>query len=98
VPLIQQLLGFGIGADRADALLAISLANLRLKGMQANATPESRPTARLWVSSITAISLLGTWRIRLILRIERQLEVLIAIMLITHTRMANGELTTLPMH
>jgi len=98
VPLTQQLLGFGLGADRADALLAISLATLRLKGMQANATTESRPTARLWVSSNTAISLLGTWRIRLILRIERQLEVLIAIMLITHTRMPNGELTMLPMH
>jgi hypothetical protein len=58
--------------------------------MEANATPESRRTARLWVSSITAISLLGTWRIRLILRIERQLEVLIAIMIITHARMAIG--------
>ena len=75
-------------------LTSITLATLRLNRMPAKATPESRPTARLWVStvtttvsSITAVSLLGMRRMP---RIEAQLAVLMAIITITPTRVAIG--------
>ena len=78
----------------SSLLTSITLATLRLKRIPARATPESRPTARLWVNtvtttvrSITEVSLLG---MRRMLRIESQLAVLMAIITITPTRVAMG--------